>query len=137
MANSPFDVTEIDDSVIDEIFNNHNKNRRLNDNALPTQNPELLLQAYADFHNEVEKHIAPGMLVQWKPKMQNRMCPQYSEPCVVMRMLEQRESLVKTDHGFQAGIDRIDMEVGFFDPDGDLIVVAVDKRRFMPWRAPQ
>jgi hypothetical protein len=133
MADFPFEVTEIDDGLIDEIFNNHQKNRRFNDNELPIQNPDLLLQAYADFHNEAEKHITPGMLVQWKPKMRSRTFPSYGEPCVVMRMLERREALVETDSGFQAAIDRIDMEIGFFDSDGDFFLVAVDKRRFMPW----
>lgn len=128
-------IPDIDDDLIESIFANHRKNRRFSDNADPVQDPDALLHAYADFHNEAEKHLAPGMLVQWKPRMRSRSIPAYHEPCVVMRLIERREVMVDSESGFQACIDRVDMEIGLFDPEGDLIVMTVDKRRFMPWAA--
>lgn len=75
----------------------------------------------------------PGMLVQWKAGLRNRMRPKEKEPAIVVQQLEEP---VLNDPDGEAGTpyyrEPLDLILGVLDEDGDFICYHYDSRRFEP-----
>ncbi|MCU0782758.1 MAG: hypothetical protein MUF81_01660 [Verrucomicrobia bacterium] len=76
-----------------------------------------------------------GMLVEWKPGLQNKKKPRYGEPGIVVEVLGV-PVLGQTDESGSAYFrEPLDLIVGFIEDDGDFVVFHYDQRRFKPYQS--
>lgn len=85
---------------------------------------------------EIRHDLQPGMLVTWKPGLQNKRWPQVGAPAVVIERLE--APLYDCDESGSAYFrEPLDLVLGLFIDEGrhrgDFIVFHYDSRRFRPW----
>lgn len=74
--------------------------------------------------------FTPGDLVTWKDGLRNKKKPAGGEPCIVFQHLE--TPVIDTENGSGSVYFRepLDLVVGFFDDDDDLVLVHCDSHRF-------
>ena len=83
-----------------------------------------------------ERHeFQPGLLVAWKPGLQNLKLLAAGEPAIVTEVLEAPVVASDSSHT-EAGPyfrERLDMKIGVIDSSGDMLEFRVDSRRFRPY----
>lgn len=89
---------------------------------------EQVKKCYENFM--VSEAFIPGCLVVWKEKMKNRKMPEYSQPAVVMEVLDcpvidPEKEVASCYYG-----EPLSVRLGFIDSDGDFVSYLFDKRRF-------
>ncbi len=95
----------------------------------------LLQERYRSL--KLERHtLRAGMVVGWKPGLQNRRWPSYAKPCIVLEMLP-APVLDNGEPGSTYFREPLDMIVGLFVEDGDhrgdFLAFHACSERFQPW----
>ena len=129
MSNLQFE-TEDGELDIDAILNAANRRNREDDE--PPVDVGLLVDC-VDRYNRTF-NFQPNDLITWKPNMRYRRFPANNQPCVFVRWLDQPIiNEVESNSGAIICLDRVDMEYGILDEDGDFIVYVSNSNRMMPW----
>jgi hypothetical protein len=128
MSHSTFETTD-GDLDIAAIF--EAANRRHQEDELPVD--VGLLVDCAVRYNRIFNFQSHD-LITWKPNMRYRRFPANNQPCVFVRWLDQPIiTEVESNSGAIICLDRVDMEYGILDEDGDFIVYVSNSNRMMPW----
>jgi hypothetical protein len=97
------------------------------------QSQEYRLALQAQVRELLEPHdLKPGDFVEWKPGLKNRKRPNYGEAAVVVEVLEKPIVNTKFDSASSYFNEPLDLVIGLFDRDEELIIFHFDKRRFRP-----
>ncbi len=89
----------------------------------------LLKENYSKVLDKQQK-FNPGDLVSWKSGLKNRTKPNYSEPAIVIDVLESPIFDSTNNSGSPYFKEPLDIIVGFVDDDGDFLTMYYDSRRF-------
>lgn len=72
----------------------------------------------------------PGDIVQWKTSLKNRRYPEYEQPAIVLEVLSDPFFDDEDTTASPYYREPLDLKLGFFDQDGDLVSYYFDSRRF-------
>ena len=122
------------DAAFKQLLNNVLETTQYNEELVREQindNEERLLALQRHFSAQPLNGFKPGQIVQWKPGMQNRRCPKYGEPAIVMEVLN--PAVFDNDvnsHGSNMFREPLNLVLGIVDSDGDFLCWHYDGRRF-------
>ncbi|HOB61446.1 MAG TPA: hypothetical protein PKI41_04920 [Candidatus Competibacteraceae bacterium] len=85
-------------------------------------------------NNGRERALRPGMLATWKPGLKNRRFPRYSEPVVVVDLLNTPIVNPDSESGSPYFREPLDLLLGMMRGDDyEFLIYHADRRRFQPY----
>jgi len=128
-----------EEDLINSVFSDHARRaaeRSLGKDHMERDRAVELAERLSEMRERLfaEAELHPGMLVQWKPGLQNRRFPAYGEPVIVMDVIAPPIYDSKQDSFSPSYREPITMAGLVRAPGGDFEVYHFDGRRFEEWK---